>query len=149
MARRVIDLRSGGRALLDVASYGRSAGRPLTSIQRRQITLTVGRTPEVMVKVSGGARSLGGVETHLAYMGREGELGVETDFGLQLVGKNFQKQIVPDWDLDLMAHRIQDARSIRGIRRPGKLISSQHYLLNTPGDTPWEGTEGGSEAGRQ
>jgi hypothetical protein len=102
-----------------------------------------------MVKVSGGARSLGGVETHLAYMGREGELGVETDFGLQLVGKNFQKQIVPDWDLDLMAHRIQDARSIRGIRRPGKLISSQHYLLNTPGDTPWEGTEGGSEAGRQ
>jgi hypothetical protein len=70
MPRRVIDLGFGGRALLDVASYGRSAGRPLTAIQRRQIILTVGRTPEVMVKVSGGARSLGGVEAHLAYIGR-------------------------------------------------------------------------------
>src|SRR5579872_2905363 len=126
MPRRVVDLRFSGRALLDIASYGRSAGRPLTPTQRRQITLTVGRAPEVIVKVSGGARSLRGVEAHLAYIGREGELGIETDNAFRLAGKTFQKQIVADWDLDLWAHRIQNARSIRGQRRPAKLV---HNLI--------------------
>lgn len=119
---------------MDVASYGRSAGRPLTPTQRRQITLTVGRAPEVMVKVSGGARSLRGVEAHLAYIGREGKLGVETDHGFRLVGKNFQKQIVPDWDLDLRAHRVQDARSLRGKRRPAKLV--HNLIFSMPAGTP-------------
>jgi len=53
----------------------------LTPQQRQQIALTVRRVPEVMVKVSGGARTLGGVEKHMSYIGREGELGLETDMG--------------------------------------------------------------------
>jgi len=75
-----------------------------------------------MVKVSGGARTRGGVEAHLAYIGRDGELGVEVDHGFQLVGKGFEKKLVPDWDLDLLVHRRQDARSIRGNRRRPKLV---------------------------
>src|SRR3569833_1135111 len=79
MARRVIDLGTS-EALLDLHSYGRP-GRPPTPIQARTIALTVRRAPEVMVKVSGGARSLGGVQAHFAYIGRDGELGVEFDYG--------------------------------------------------------------------
>jgi len=74
------------------------------------------------------------VEAHLAYIGREGELGIETDHGVRLVGKNFQKELVPDWDLDLRAHRIQDARSIRGTRRPAKLV--HNLIFSMPPGTP-------------
>jgi hypothetical protein len=81
VARRVIDLGSS-EALLDLHSYGRP-GRPLTPKQARTIALTVRRAPEVMVKVSGGARSLGGVQAHFAYIGRDGELGVEFDYGTE------------------------------------------------------------------
>src|SRR6266702_75765 len=115
MPRRTVDL-GGGQALLDIVSYGRSANRTLTPSQRQQIMLTVRRTPEVMVKVSGGARTLGGVQTHLAYIGREGELDVEMDDGRRFAGKGFEKKIVPDWDLELWAHQRQDAYSIRGTR---------------------------------
>jgi len=133
MPRKVVDLGSG-QALLDIASYGRSAQRPLTPRQRLQIALTVRRAPEVMVKVSGGARDLGGVEAHFGYLGREGSLGVETDYGWQLAGKGFEKKIVPDWDLDLWAHRRQDARSIRGTRRPAKLV--HNIIFSMPPGTP-------------
>jgi Relaxase/Mobilisation nuclease domain len=134
MPRKVVDLGSG-QALLNIASYGRSAGRPLTPHQRLQIALTVRRAPEVMVKVSGGARSIGGVEAHFAYIGREGELGVETDYGWELVGKGFENKIVPNWDLDLWAHRRQDARSIRGTRRPAKLVHNVIFSM-PPGTSP-------------
>jgi hypothetical protein len=133
MTRRVVDL-GGGRALLDIASHGRAAHRTLTPSQRLQIALTVRRVPEVMVKVSGGARSLGGVQAHLAYIGRYGELGVETDQGQRLAGKAFQRAVVFDWDLDLAAHRTQDARSIRGLRRPSKLV--HNIVFSMPPGTP-------------
>jgi hypothetical protein len=89
-----------------------------------------------MVKVSGGARSLGGVAAHLAYIGRDGKLGVEMDGRRRIVVKDFQKQIVLDWDLDLMAHRRQDARSIRGVRRPAKLV--HNLIFSMPPGTPPE-----------
>jgi hypothetical protein len=132
MRKRVVDL--GGRPLLDIASYGRSAQQPLTASQRLQIALTVRRAPEVMVKVSGGATTLGGVHAHFAYIGREGELGVETDDGTRLAGKGFEKKIVPHWDLDLWAHRRQDAHSIRGTRRPAKLV--YNVIFSMPPGTP-------------
>jgi hypothetical protein len=133
VARRVIDLGSSG-ALLDLHSYGR-AGRPLTPKQARTIALTVGRAPEVMVKVSGGARTLGGVQAHFAYIGREGELGVEYDYGTRVAGKGFEKQLALDWDLDLLAHRRQDARSITGKRRSPKLVHNLIFSM-PPGTSP-------------
>jgi predicted DNA-binding protein len=133
MARLPIDLGSGG-ALLDLRSFGRAARVTLTPKQARTIAYTVRRAPEVMVKVSGGARTLGGVQAHFAYIGREGELGVEVDHGFQLVGKGFEKLLVPDWDLDLQAHRRQDERSIIGKRRSPKLV--HNLIFSMPPDTP-------------
>jgi hypothetical protein len=132
MPRRTIDL-GGGKALLDIASYGRSASQKLTPSQRQQIMLTVRRAPEVMVKVSGGAKTLGGVQAHFAYIGREGKLDVEMDDGRRFAGKGFEKKIVPDWDLELWAHQRQDAHSIRGTHRPSKLV--HNIIFSMPSGT--------------
>jgi hypothetical protein len=133
VARRVIDLGTS-EALLDVHSYGRP-GRPLTPKQARTIALTVRRAPEVLVKVSGGARTLAGVQAHFAYIGRDGELGVEFDYGTRVAGKGFEKRLALDWDLDLLAHRRQDARSITGKRRSPKLVHNLIFSM-PPGTSP-------------
>jgi hypothetical protein len=134
MARRLIDLGSDG-ALLDLRSFGHAPRRTLTRKQARTIALTVRRAPEVVVKVSGGARTLAGVQAHFAYIGREGELVVERDDGVQVAKKGFEKHIVPDWDLDLLAHRRQDERSILGKRRAPKLVHNLIFSM-PPGTSP-------------
>lgn len=55
MKKRIVDLRNGQPLLPDIGSYGRAVHAP-TPAQRLHIALTVRRAPEVMVKVSGGAR---------------------------------------------------------------------------------------------
>ena len=72
--RRIVDLRENQRPLLDVVSYGRRGPghRPISKAEVAHISRTVRRVPEVVVKVSGGARSLRGVAQHLDYIGREG-----------------------------------------------------------------------------
>jgi hypothetical protein len=63
MQRRLIDLRGGGRPLLDIVSHARGGlGRRdrLCPAQIEHISLTVNRTPEVMIKVlSQGGQGLG------------------------------------------------------------------------------------------
>jgi hypothetical protein len=91
---------------LDVVSYGRrGAGRPgqFTPEQIAQIARAVRRTPEVMVKVSGGGNTLGAVAAHFKYVSRSGELDIETDDGERLQGKDAAKEMMKDWDLDLDA----------------------------------------------
>src|ERR1700722_17958629 len=119
MKKRIIDLRDQA-PILDIVSFGRG-GKSLTPAQKEHITLTVRRGPEGMVKVSGGARTVGGVERHMDYIGREGTLGLEADTGEHLDGKGFERQLTEDWDLDLEAHERQTERSIRG-RKPPKLV---------------------------
>lgn len=62
---------------------------------------TVSRTPEVMVKVSGGARSLRGASAHFGYITRQSTLDMETDEGGALRSKDGMKALIKDWDLDL------------------------------------------------
>jgi Relaxase/Mobilisation nuclease domain len=120
MKKRIIDLQEAARPLLDIVSYGRG-GKSLTPAQKEHIARTVRRVPEVMVKVSGGARTVAGVEQHVDYIGREGRLGLEADTGDHLDGKGFERELTEDWDLDLEAHERQTERSIRGRRAP-KLV---------------------------
>jgi hypothetical protein len=104
MKKRVVDLRDTEAPILDIVSFGRGGSGRLTQAQIDQITRTVGRAPEVMVKVSGGAHTVRGVGSHLAYIGRDGDLEVETDMGDRLQTKGFQKALTEDWDLDLESH---------------------------------------------
>ena len=131
MKRRLIDLRGGEEPILDIASYGRAAP-PLTRRQLVQISLTVRRAPEVMVKVSGGARTVGGVEQHMAYIGREGALGLETDMGEVVSGKGVERALVQDWNLDLDADRGLTERAIRRRSTP-KLV--HNLIFSMPSGT--------------
>jgi Relaxase/Mobilisation nuclease domain len=136
MPKRVVDL-GAQRPLLDIASYGRRGpGGPhsLTAAQRDHIARTVRRTPEVMVKVSGGARTMRGVGEHVDYIGREGELGVETDDEERLRGEGFEKALLRDWRLDLDAQQARALYSGTPGRKAPKLV--HNIVLSMPAGTP-------------
>ncbi|OLB15587.1 MAG: hypothetical protein AUH10_01465 [Gammaproteobacteria bacterium 13_2_20CM_66_19] len=136
MPKRVVDLRGDQKALLDLASYGRRGPghRPLTKAEIEHVSRTVRRVPEVMIKVSGGARTLRGVRSHLDYIGREGRGEVETDEGVRLQERGFEKDLVKDWDLDLEAHRRYTERAIAAGRKPPKLV--HNLVFSMPRGTP-------------
>src|SRR6266480_4259113 len=81
-----------GRPLLDIASYARRGpGRRdrLTPGDLELIQRTVRRTPEVMVKVlPKDSNNLRSVARHLNYIGRYGNLELETDDGERVQGKD-------------------------------------------------------------
>jgi Relaxase/Mobilisation nuclease domain len=136
MPKRVVDL-CAQRPLLDIVSYGRRGpGRPhtFTAAQRDHISRTVRRTPEVMVKVSGGARTVRGVGQHVDYIGREGELGVETDDGERLRGEGFESALLKDWRLDLDAQQSRALYSGTPGRKTPKLV--HNIVLSMPTGTP-------------
>jgi hypothetical protein len=127
MPKRTVDF--GARApLLDIVSFGRRGPGQRDSItpaQRDQIARTVRRTPEVMIKVSGGGRSLKAVKDHIEYIDREGNLELETDEGDRLKGDDVAQQLIKDWDLDLVSHRRQAAVAVTNDRKPPRLIHNQ------------------------
>src|SRR5271169_2692220 len=102
MPKRIFRIREG-EPLLDVVSYGRGGpgGAQLTPAQVEQIRRTVRRTPEVVVKVLPRASNdLKAVGKHLDYIGRNGELELETDDDERLSGQ-MGKDLLGRWDLDL------------------------------------------------
>jgi hypothetical protein len=129
--RRVVDLRLGHEPLLNIASYGRRGPehRSLSTAEIAHVSRTVRRVPEVVVKVSGGARSLRGVAQHLDYIGREGRGEVQTDDGERLQGKGFEKDLLEDWDLDLEAQRRRGERAIVAGRKPPKLVHNLVFSM--------------------
>jgi len=122
---------------LDIVSYGRrgqSGTLRFGTDQVAQIRRTVGRAPEVMVKISGGGRDLGGVDAHLRYIGRHGKLPIETDEGLALQGRSAAKQIVTDWQLDLCKGQYAPQPADRRKDRRAKL--AHNIVLSMPAGTP-------------
>jgi len=132
--RRTIDLLNEERPLLDVVSLGRPGPGRRDHFALGQIARTVRRTPEVVIKVSGGARTLRGLALHLDYIGRKGELEIETDDGRRMQEKGFQKKLINDWDLDLEAHRELSKRAKECGRKPPKLV--HNIVFSMPPGTP-------------
>jgi Relaxase/Mobilisation nuclease domain len=136
MPKRVVDL-GARRPLLDIVSYGRRGpghSHALTAAQRDHIARTVRRTPEVMVKVSGGARTVRGVGQHVDYIGREGELGIETDDEERLQGESFEKALLKDWRLDLDAQQSRSPYSGTPGHKTPKLV--HNIVLSMAAGTP-------------
>jgi len=137
MPRRVIEL--PGEPLLNIASHARrgpASHAGLTQTDIEHITRTVARAPEVVVKVSGGAKSLGGALSHLRYIDRHGRLEIETDEDERLDGPDSERQLLADWDLDILD---ADARAPYGGapgRRPTKVL--HNVVLSMPSGTPAE-----------
>jgi hypothetical protein len=126
--------------LFDLFSYARPGpGRRdrLSPAEVEQIARTVRRTPEVMVKVlPRGAQTSGAVRKHLEYIGRKGELELETDDDERLQGRDAGEQLVEDWDLELESDR-------RGVglasTRQGSAKLVHKIMLSMPPGTPAKG----------
>ena len=133
MPNRVID-----EPLFDLGSYARRGpGRRdhLTPAQAQQVARTVGRTPEVMVKVlPSSANDLGAVRRHLDYIGRKGDVDLETDDGEKLKGARVGKDLVEDWDLELDAQRSRADLVSRPGRTPPRLVHK--LMFSMPAGTP-------------
>jgi len=109
--------------LFDLLSFARRGpGRRdhLSPGEMQHIARTVRRTPEVLVKVlPSPATTLSAVRKHLAYIGRKGELDLESDDGERLRDGH---DLVEDWDLDLDEFRRKsDLTGTRG-REPARLV---------------------------
>ena len=138
MTRRPIRVQGGGRPLLDIFSAGRAGTQSRLHFSRAQIdqiARTVRRTPEVMVKVTGGGASSGAVSAHFGYISRHGELEIETDEG-ERIPKEAQKEFLEDWHLELTAGQYRAARDGRQKARNVKLVHK--IVLSMPAPTPPE-----------
>ncbi len=134
MPKRVIDLRTE-RPCLDIASFGRRGPEAkLTPSEVASIARTARRAPEVMIKVSGGARTLQGVGAHFDYIGRKGLNEIETDMGERLMERGFEKDLMLDWDLDLDVLRRHTDRAVAHGRKPPKLV--HNLIFSMPKGTP-------------
>ncbi|MGH8257248.1 MAG: relaxase/mobilization nuclease domain-containing protein [Steroidobacteraceae bacterium] len=115
---------SGGRG--GAAHSPRLSGGQIAQIQR-----TVGGASEVMVKVTGGGGSVGGVAAHFAYISHKGERDLETDDG-QRVSKEGHKALLKDWHLELMVGQYRKPQGSKG--RAVKLV--HNIVLSMPAPTP-------------
>ena len=138
MPKRVVSVpRMLGQESLDLVSHGRrgpGSSSCLTPDQVEQVARTVRKTPEVVVKVSGGARDVGGAKAHFDYIDRHGKVGLETDDGRSLVGKDAGAELVADWNLDLSKgqYRPKPAEGEKDTRP--KVV--HNIVLSMPGRTP-------------
>lgn len=124
--------------VFNLASYARRGPGQrdhFTSAQRQQIARTVGRTPEVMVKVlSQGASDIKAVRRHLDYIARKGEVDLETDDGQQLCGRQAVRDALDDWDLELDALRVRPDLTTRSPANAPRLVHK--LMFSMPPGTP-------------
>lgn len=121
--------------MLDIFALARPAPpRHFTRHQILQISRTVRRVPEVMVKVTGGGGSSGAVEAHFGYISRKGELEIETDYGERVAGRDAQKALLAEWHLALSAGQYRGARDRQ--RKPRKTKLVYNIVLSMPSPTP-------------
>ncbi|MFC4309089.1 relaxase/mobilization nuclease domain-containing protein [Steroidobacter flavus] len=128
-----------GKPWLDIGSRGRAGSGRRMYLSPGDIALigrTVGRTPEVMVKVTSGRGSTSsrGVAAHFSYIGRGGDLEIETDDGERLVGKEAARQLIQDWDLDMDEDRKRPDLFAINRRKPAKLVHK--IIFSMPAGTP-------------
>ena len=122
--------------LLDIRTLGRQGPgrRMFSSAQIELLTRTVSRVPEVMVKVSGGAKSAKSAIAHLQYIDRRGRLEIETDDGQTLIGKGAAVDLASSWDLDAAASENRTPYRGKAGRVPAKLV--HNVVLSMPRGTP-------------
>jgi Relaxase/Mobilisation nuclease domain len=122
--------------LLDIGSYARRGpGERRLSIHELQvIRATVRRHPEVMIKVlTRGGGGLKGVAAHLGYVGREGDLALETDDGREVRGRVEIAELLEEWNLD-----VEQVSSGRMVPNPAKRMPKLTHKLvfSMPAGTP-------------
>lgn len=137
MTRRPFRLPSDDPPFLDLFSHGRviprATSHAFTAAQIEQIRRTVRRTPEVMVKVTGGGRKIGVVAAHFAYISHQGELALETHDGQRVLGEG-QKELLRSWHLELSTGQYRQRHAAGGDTPRIKLV--HNITLSMPAPTP-------------
>jgi hypothetical protein len=101
----------------------------------KQITCTVGRTSEVMLKVvNKGSSSPAGVGRHVGYIGSKGEVELETDDGEILQGEHFGNALLDEWNLDLIERRGKLNLTPNKRKQPPRLVYK--LIFSMPAGTP-------------
>lgn len=121
---------------LDLVSHGRrgpTADSWLSPEQVEQVARTVRRTPEVVVKVSGGARDPSGVKAHVNYIDRHGKQAIVTDEGHELLGKGAGADLIDDWNLELSRGQYRRKSDAGGKDPRPKMV--HNIVLSMPGRT--------------
>ena len=137
MTRRGFRVPRDGPGLFEAVSHGRGSPEMpdrFSIAQIAQITRTVSRTPEVMVKVTGGGTRRGAVAAHFGYISRRGALEIETDEGEFIGYLQQQKQLLDEWHLELTAGQYRRQKDGDRARRPTKLV--HNIVLAMPAPTP-------------
>jgi Relaxase/Mobilisation nuclease domain len=123
--------------MFEIFSAGRAgpqhSGR-FSRAQIEQIVRTVRRTPEVMVKVTGGGAKVGAVSAHLNYISRQGRLEIETDEGERITSRDEHKALLKDWHLELSAGQYRRQNERQPAARTLKLV--HNIVLSMPAPTP-------------
>jgi MobA/VirD2-like, nuclease domain len=134
VTRRVVRLISADQPLLDVFSAARQGPAERLSIpQIEQIRRTVRRTPEVMVKVTGGGRNVRAVAAHIAYIGHYGEVDLESDRG-ERIREDAQEDFLRSWHLELSRGQYRSKLPARSVASGIKLV--HNVVLAMPAGTP-------------
>jgi len=73
--------------------------RRANAIRARIEATVLRRTPQVMVKVTGGGRGMKAIAAHFKYISKNGRLDIEDDRGELLRGKDDLRGLTDDWRL--------------------------------------------------
>lgn len=64
---------------------------------RQKIRNTLCRSPQVMVKVTGGGRGIKAIAAHFRYISKNGRLEIEDENGTKLQGRSAVHELAEDW----------------------------------------------------
>lgn len=86
------NVRGGGKT-----KKARPAAKPNGPATREKISRTVKKTPEVMVKISGGGKNMPKIKAHFDYISRNGEVELEDETGEIHLGRESLKELRDAW----------------------------------------------------
>lgn len=139
MARHLVRIPREDRGLLEIVSHARTLAQRRDRLgpdQIAQVARIVRRTPEVMVKITGGGTSIRAVSAHLAYITRHSDLELHSDDGTVASDREAQRALTKHWHLDLSSRQ---GGSRGGADKPGRAYKLvQNIVLSMPHPTPPE-----------
>ncbi len=107
---------------------GASGAHQLANAIRQRIEATVvRRAPQVMVKVTGGGRSMAAIAAHFRYISKNGRLEIEDQRGETMQGKDSLHHLADEWRMG--GARIPDAAE------PGQRREAFNIMLSMPRGT--------------
>ena len=104
----------------DARLLGPGTRERAATLRERIAATVVRRAPQVMVKVTGGGRSMPAIVAHLRYISKNGRLEMEDELGQVERGKPGLHAIAEDWRLG--GSRIPDEPSERGRREAFNIV---------------------------